>query len=288
MAEVDDLVREGIAALKAGRRAEARELLTHAIELDQWNEQAWLFLSGAVDSEEEQEICLENVLTINPNNERAQEGLRKLQSRRGETAMPAAAPLATDDEPFAVPDADLTAGITSESVSGQPVVPPSTRPYSPTLDETAAYEPGMTAEADLTEEPFRTWDVEDRPSAPRPPQIDPYAIPQSNVLELDDVTAEAGEEEAVWDDDVDAGAVDYGYDEEGVAAPYGAALAADAVSLRANRVLLGHLEYLPPEIKPTHLPGKGLLYPPVLLVGLALTGVGIVAALFVMIILLVD
>lgn len=290
MAEVDDLIREGIAALKAGRRAEARELLMRATELDQWNEIAWLFLSGAVDSEEEQEICLQNVLEINPNNTRAQEGLRMLQSRRMETVVPVAAPLTTDDDPFAVPDTDLTAGIAAESVPDQPVIPPSARPYGHPLDETAAYEPDVAAEADLTEEPFRTWDVEDVSSGPRPPQIDPYAIPQSNVFDdlTDDVTDETLEEEVVLDDDAYAGAIAYGYDEEGDAAPFGATLAADAASLRANSRLLGFLEFLPPEIKPTHLPGKGPLYPPILLAGLALTGVGIVAALVVMIILLIG
>ncbi|NPV68176.1 MAG: hypothetical protein HPY64_13635 [Anaerolineae bacterium] len=285
MAEVNDLIREGVAALKAGRRAEARELLTRATELDQMNEQAWLFLSGVVDSEEDQEICLENVLVINPNNARAQEGLRILHSRRKEKAVPPAAPLPTADDPFVVPDADLAPGVATESGINQPVDLPSAGSYGPALDETAALEPDMATEVDLIEEPFGTWDDGETETGPRPPQIDPYAIPQSNVFDLDDgVTDETLEEEPVGD--YEAYAEFPLYEED--AAQYGAALAADAASLRANNRLLGHLEFLPPEIKPSHLPGKGPLYPPVLLAGLALTGVGIVAALVVMIILLIG
>ena len=77
-AEVTNLLQRGMAAAKAGRKPEARELLLRATELDERNEQAWLWLSGVVDSPEDQHVCLENVLAINPANTHAQEGLRKL------------------------------------------------------------------------------------------------------------------------------------------------------------------------------------------------------------------
>ena len=44
---VDAMVREGINAYKAGNHDEARTLLLKATELDQYNEQAWLWLSGS-------------------------------------------------------------------------------------------------------------------------------------------------------------------------------------------------------------------------------------------------
>ena len=69
-----------IAACKAGRKAEARTLLEKVIELDDHNETAWLWLSGAVDTNEDRLVCLENVLTINPDNELAQRGLARLAS----------------------------------------------------------------------------------------------------------------------------------------------------------------------------------------------------------------
>ncbi len=77
-ANVDAMVREGINAYKTGRKDEARALLLKATELDQYNEQAWLWLSGLMDSADDQRTCLENVLAINPNNERANQGLSYL------------------------------------------------------------------------------------------------------------------------------------------------------------------------------------------------------------------
>jgi len=74
-ANVDGLVREGVSALKAGQRVEAREALMKAVELDERNETAWMWLSGVVESLEERQVCLENVLQLNPGNENARRGL---------------------------------------------------------------------------------------------------------------------------------------------------------------------------------------------------------------------
>jgi tetratricopeptide (TPR) repeat protein len=86
-ANVDGMVREGISAYRAGRKDEARALLLRAVEIDQYNEQAWLWLSAVVESVDEQRTCLENVLTINPNNDRAKQGLNMLTQK---SAAPAA------------------------------------------------------------------------------------------------------------------------------------------------------------------------------------------------------
>jgi tetratricopeptide (TPR) repeat protein len=75
---VVELLQRGIAAAKAGQKQAARQALLQAIELDEQNEQAWLWLSGVVESFEDRRVCLENVLTINPNNGHAQAGLRWL------------------------------------------------------------------------------------------------------------------------------------------------------------------------------------------------------------------
>ncbi len=53
-ANVEAMVREGINAFKAGRKDEARALLLKATELDQYNEQAWLWLSGLMDTPDDQ------------------------------------------------------------------------------------------------------------------------------------------------------------------------------------------------------------------------------------------
>lgn len=84
---MDSRLKEGIAALKAGEKAKARALLMAVLEEDERHEQAWLWLSGAVDSVEERQICLENVLAINPQNEQAKRGLARLQKDAPETAV---------------------------------------------------------------------------------------------------------------------------------------------------------------------------------------------------------
>ena len=88
--ELEAMVREGINAYKSGRKDEARALLLKATELDQYNEQAWLWLSGLMDTPADQRTCLENVLAINPDNERAKQGLSYLT---GQTSAGNASPL---------------------------------------------------------------------------------------------------------------------------------------------------------------------------------------------------
>lgn len=72
---------EGALAASEGRREEARRLLMQVIERDEQNEQAWLWLSGAVDDPADQQIALENVLAINPNNAAARAGLEWLHTQ---------------------------------------------------------------------------------------------------------------------------------------------------------------------------------------------------------------
>lgn len=76
--EIDRLYQEGVAALRAGDKATGREKLMQVVEADQLHENAWLWLSGAVETSEERIICLENVLTINPRHEKARQALIKL------------------------------------------------------------------------------------------------------------------------------------------------------------------------------------------------------------------
>ncbi len=74
----DELLKQGIAAIKEGRKSEARRLLAQVVEQDKRNETAWLWMSGVVDTDTERRACLENVLAINPNNEIAKRGLERL------------------------------------------------------------------------------------------------------------------------------------------------------------------------------------------------------------------
>jgi hypothetical protein len=91
--ELEQVFQQGVAAIRAGDKAKARELLTKVVEQNQLHEQAWLWLSAAVTDKQEQILCLENVLTINPNNEIAQKGLRKLGGTPPAATAEAAPPL---------------------------------------------------------------------------------------------------------------------------------------------------------------------------------------------------
>lgn len=101
--ETERLMREGQAAAKRGDKAMSRMLLTQLLELEPNNEQAWMWLSGAVIDPNEQQTCLENVLIINPNNEQARKGLGYIQAKTGKAASAAferfSGPLSMDDLP---------------------------------------------------------------------------------------------------------------------------------------------------------------------------------------------
>ena len=104
LSEALTLLQEGITAAKGGQKTEARELFMRVIELDDRNESAWLWLSSVVDEIDDQIVCLENVLTINPKNSAAERGLRQLGAK--------APSIPPESEPSNLPaerDADLDA-----------------------------------------------------------------------------------------------------------------------------------------------------------------------------------
>ncbi len=88
----DDFVRQGIGVVKTGDRANAANLFEQAIQLDQNNQAAWLWLSGCVEDKEKKRACLERVSSIDPTTDaakRAQEGLAHLPSAPPPSALSA-------------------------------------------------------------------------------------------------------------------------------------------------------------------------------------------------------
>lgn len=133
-ANVEAMVREGINAFKAGRKDEARALLLKATELDQYNEQAWLWLSGLMDTPDDQRTCLENVLAINPNNERASQGLAYLT---GQTPSGQASPFAAS----AAPPSTLSPSLSPPSSTPTSVEWAAPEPVAPAWAQAAAPTP---------------------------------------------------------------------------------------------------------------------------------------------------
>ena len=91
----DELMKQGIAAYKAGSKAEARSLFQEVLKLDRYNETTWLWLISVVETDDERIACLERVLEINPANDKARRGLERLSaadSTWGARTEPQAAP----------------------------------------------------------------------------------------------------------------------------------------------------------------------------------------------------
>ena len=78
---MDNLLQQGIAAVKSGDKARAFQLLTRATQDSTMAEQAWLWLSATVDADSERLFCLGNALRINPGNGAAQRGATTLQQK---------------------------------------------------------------------------------------------------------------------------------------------------------------------------------------------------------------
>lgn len=86
-AELDALLKRGKTAVEMGHAHTARECFLAILEADSQHEAAWFGLSQLVEEVEEQRICLENVLTLNPNNLKAEQLLAQL-SETAESPRP--------------------------------------------------------------------------------------------------------------------------------------------------------------------------------------------------------
>jgi tetratricopeptide (TPR) repeat protein len=78
-----EILQKAIQSARAGRREAARDMLIDLVETDPQNEMAWMWLSGLVESLEDKIIACENVLTLNPSNEKVRLYLTQLQERQG-------------------------------------------------------------------------------------------------------------------------------------------------------------------------------------------------------------
>lgn len=83
------LLRDGVAAAKAGDRARARSLLAKVIEFDPNNEQAWFWSAYVADNTEDMISSLRRVLEINPSQSRARSILKNVLMQEGMAAAKA-------------------------------------------------------------------------------------------------------------------------------------------------------------------------------------------------------
>ena len=83
----NDALIEGVKAAQAGDRDAARTALLRAANLDSKNENAWLWLASISEYPEELMAFLENVLAINPHNERALQWMAGTKSLMSKTLV---------------------------------------------------------------------------------------------------------------------------------------------------------------------------------------------------------
>jgi hypothetical protein len=74
-----DRLMDAIDLLKEDRRREAVRLLRELIREDNDFEDAWLWMSVAVDSLDQSSLCLDNVLRVNPGNGEAASALQRIR-----------------------------------------------------------------------------------------------------------------------------------------------------------------------------------------------------------------
>lgn len=193
MAQADEQVRQAVEALKAGRKLEARELLMAVVDQDERHEQAWLYLSALVDTLEEQQICLENVLAVNPTNEKARKGLEAVNQKLGAqpgSSDPFSAPFSAPP-PYSPPAPPTSTsrsksspiGAEYASASGDSLVGGNVPGLSPQYGSQPAASPPPPADSESLD-----WLTGGAASAPPPEppsptpaaeQPDPFGIPTS-------------------------------------------------------------------------------------------------------------
>jgi hypothetical protein len=85
---MENNTQEGILALKAGDKARARLFLRLALEQNPDDARAWLWLSGAVETDQDRLECLYEVSRIEPQNAAALKGIQQLENRGIHIATP--------------------------------------------------------------------------------------------------------------------------------------------------------------------------------------------------------
>jgi hypothetical protein len=106
-----------ITAIKAGRKQEGRQLLNLLIQQDPNSEMAWLWMSSVVGTDEQRARCLYHVLSINPRNDLAQRGLKKLGIDISDS-RPVKIP--SESKPIHIPIPSMPVGQASTATPAEP------------------------------------------------------------------------------------------------------------------------------------------------------------------------
>ncbi len=78
-ATLEDLLAAGREALESGDRVTAHEIWRAAAVANPYDERVWVSLLEVLDSDDDREVCLENIIAINPLNPEARRQLRGIK-----------------------------------------------------------------------------------------------------------------------------------------------------------------------------------------------------------------
>jgi lipoprotein-anchoring transpeptidase ErfK/SrfK len=123
-------LRLGIEAARAGKKNIAQVHLTAVLQLDPQNVPAMLWLAFVVPSPRESIHWLERVLALDPNNERAQSGLRWARGRSGSDLVEP-----TPDGAKQTPVETQPQPVAPAEMQTEPAAPPETQPQADTAAE---------------------------------------------------------------------------------------------------------------------------------------------------------
>jgi membrane protein YdbS with pleckstrin-like domain len=179
---MDDLTNQGIQALKGGEKDRARSLFLSALEIDADDARAWLWLSGAVESEQDRLDCLEQVIRIDPNNQAAAKGVALLVGKgivpselRGQPAEEATLPPQEKDQ----------GGWQHEVPEETPAAPAASTP------ETAPESQNISAPSETPEKEEIPATPSETPAAPAASM--PETVPESQNISAPSETPEKEE-----------------------------------------------------------------------------------------------
>ena len=248
-ANIQGLIEQGQRALQAGNKDEAQQFLIRATELEEKNEDAWLWLAAAVESEDEQRICLDNVLVLNPDNEQARQMLAEIDRNSGvvdnfDSLADVANALGTEEYPAVAEDISAEDDLDSGPFSSASFMVESDEEE---VNESSSFEESFRQSVGDIEPESSNYE-----SLMEAPDTDDVS------QELDAIDAGSAEDETVYEDELTAVQDDGfsggfesspGYD---AAAPTFGGFADDAEDD------IDPLSLLSPDVKPTRLPGTDM------------------------------
>lgn len=82
---MSDKLKQAITHIKAGRKAEGKQLLIEILNDNEKNHEAWLWMSAVVEGDELKLECLQEVLKLKPDHSLAQQTLKKLEQKHHQT-----------------------------------------------------------------------------------------------------------------------------------------------------------------------------------------------------------